>query len=304
MEPEGKIGAIEVRFLVEKYYDVLKPKVSTFNRIVAYVKDHASAYGIDPNQEHERNAKLYAKVADDIVSGKLETPAEIADIVQVYRMVAAPAEYIAKKLDIYSKDHPLRCNYLSNIQGIGRIISSGIIAWIGPISRFDNVSKLWAYAGFSAEHWKSTCERGHKFITTSKPERCRVRMKKGKRAGEICGAKLVKTESFKEPPRRTRGYVLFVNQKLHSFVWKIARSFEYQKPDKSFYRRMYDTYKAEEKRKGISDGHARNRALRKTAKLFLAHLWETWRRMEGLPVSEPYMKKLLGHEYIPPQTDK
>ena len=43
-------------------------------------------------------------------------------------------------------------------------------------------------------------------------------------------------------------------------------------------------------------------ALQRTIKLWLSHLWDTWRRAEGLPVSEPYAISQLGHDgYISPQ---
>ena len=51
----------------------------------------------------------------------------------------------------------------------------------------------------------------------------------------------------------------------------------------------------------LTKGHAHNRALRKMVKLFLSHSWEVWRRMEGLPIREPYAIEYLGHTtYIEP----
>jgi len=41
-------------------------------------------------------------------------------------------------------------------------------------------------------------------------------------------------------------------------------------------------------------------ARRKLIKLFLSHLWEVWRKLEGLPVVLPYPVKMGMHEYIPP----
>jgi len=34
-------------------------------------------------------------------------------------------------------------------------------------------------------------------------------------------------------------------------------------------------------------------------KIFLQHLWVTWREIEGLPVSDPYSISIMGHaKYI------
>jgi hypothetical protein len=43
--------------------------------------------------------------------------------------------------------------------------------------------------------------------------------------------------------------------------------------------------------------HYHNHAIRKTRKLFLSHLWTTWRTLEGLPVTAPYAMGPLGHQH-------
>jgi len=42
--------------------------------------------------------------------------------------------------------------------------------------------------------------------------------------------------------------------------------------------------------------HINNRARRKMVKQFIADLWVKWRKLEGLPVSEPYAVAILGHQ--------
>lgn len=54
------------------------------------------------------------------------------------------------------------------------------------------------------------------------------------------------------------------------------------------YRRIYDSYKA----KDVSHGGA----VRRVIKLWLSHLWDTWRKFEGLPVTVPYANNHLGHD--------
>lgn len=65
-----------------------------------------------------------------------------------------------------------------------------------------------------------------------------------------------------------------------------------------FGRSLYEQYKEYYvNRDGgiLSDGHVDNRAKRKVAKVFLSCLWVAWRRIKGLPVSEPYALTLPGH---------
>lgn len=54
------------------------------------------------------------------------------------------------------------------------------------------------------------------------------------------------------------------------------------------YRKIYDSYKAHDKKHGA--------ALQRTIKLWLSHLWDTWRRYEGLPTTLPYANNHLGHD--------
>ncbi|MDO9174343.1 MAG: hypothetical protein Q7V62_06020, partial [Actinomycetota bacterium] len=42
-------------------------------------------------------------------------------------------------------------------------------------------------------------------------------------------------------------------------------------------------------------GHVVSLSKRATVKFFIADLWEFWRRMEGLPVREPYVLEKMGH---------
>jgi hypothetical protein len=45
-------------------------------------------------------------------------------------------------------------------------------------------------------------------------------------------------------------------------------------------------------------GHVHMAALRKSIKLFLSHMWEVGRQLEGLPIRRPYVQEHLGHEGI------
>jgi len=290
----------DIRFLVESYYDVQKLRVETFNRIVAYVKSHkkhetqddCASQGVietqsrhasrGPTETHffragkdENQAafavgagrKKYALLAHKIVKEHSNT-GEISDLVWYHKSLLETEKQLAKRLDLWSRKHPLRINFLNRIQGIGPILSSGIIAWFNPISRFNTISALWKYCGLAPGQQR----------------------RKGEKSG--------------------------FNVRLKTFCWKIATSFEKQKPEKNYYRRIYDNKKAyymerpdlKEKikanEKGIV-GHIRNMALRYTVKRFLCDMWVFWRQMEGLPVTKPYVFDVLGHvDYEEWQPDK
>jgi len=65
-----------------------------------------------------------------------------------------------------------------------------------------------------------------------------------------------------------------------------------------FAKKLYDEFKEDAKRKhpDWTKLHLHNHARRKVVKLFIASVWEVWRRMNNLPVTEPYPIAVLGHE--------
>jgi len=314
------MSEVQIRFLVESYYDIQKLRIETFNRIVAYVKSNIDKFSQEGLVAQRRNASqknfetqdIYAshrkietqhknadtsqgtcethnitasqmkretrspsavkvkpsKIAHEIVMGRREVPEEISELVWYFRSLHETEKQLAKRLDEWSSNHPIRVHFLNKIRGIGGILASGIIAYLSPISRFDNISKLWAFCGL-APHQK-----------------------------------------------RRRGKKLDYNPRLKTLMWKIASSFEKQKPEKSRYRRMYDEKKnyllkrpdlREPIEKGVRGAklHVRYLTMRFVVKRFLADLWVQWRLLEGLPITKPYAHDILGHtEYIKWEPDK
>jgi transposase len=199
-----------------------------------------------------------SKIAKELVSGKREIPDEVGALVWYHNSLYETEKQLVKRIDAWSSLHPVRVNFLNKVAGIGPILSSGVIAWISPIERFSNISKLWAYCGLSPGQ------------------------------------------------KRERGKKLGYNPRLKTFMWKIASSFEKLKPERSYYRRVYNSKKKyymerEDLKKAIEDKekgaklHVRLMAMRYTEKRFLSDLWLEWRRIQGLPVTEPYAHKILGH---------
>jgi hypothetical protein len=254
----------------------------------------------EPPIVNQEEIETQSDIADKIVALKIEVPKDIAEMVWYHNSLLDTEKNIAKKLDGWSKTYAIRTNYLNDIKGIGPIFSSAIIAWISPIDRFANISKLWSYAGLSSIHYECACKDGHKMLVTHPITLCPVRI------GEqhtCCNTIVIKCVLINSPPKRKAGYVIFYNQRLKTLLWKIATSFEKQNAEKSSYRRLYlekkDYYTNRPDLKGATDkgikGHIRNMTLRYVAKRFLSDLWTTWRKMENLPVTEPYQFAMLEH---------
>jgi len=67
------------------------------------------------------------------------------------------------------------------------------------------------------------------------------------------------------------------------------------------YRGIYD--KKREERIANGDEHPHYAARRKVGQVFLNHLWETWRELDGLPIDKPYMVGIQGHHEQYPAED-
>jgi len=276
----------QIRFLVEQYYDIQKLRVEAFNRIVAYVKSHnivgtqirhASQPEIEPqtknasqkpNETQMEVAVKPSTIAHKIIKNKLPVPSEIKDLVWYHNSLLYTEKELAKRLDAWSSHHPLRINWLSKIYGVGPILSSALIAWLGPISRFDNISKLWKYCGMAPGQ-------------------------KRKRGQKINYNPHLKTLMWKI---------------ASSFEKQKATKSRYRRiydEKKRYYLNRPDLHEAIEKKKKGAKLHVRLMAMRFTVKRFLADTWIVWRKMEGLPVTKPYAHTILHHtDFVIPQPDK
>jgi len=96
---------------------------------------------------------------------------------------------------------------------------------------------------------------------------------------------------------RKRGEKTNYNPKLKTFAWKIGESFI---KFKCFGRKLYDSFKEQAKQKhpDWTKLHIHNYARRKVVKLFIASVWEVWRKMNNLPTTKPYPIDFLGHKEI------
>lgn len=98
--------------------------------------------------------------------------------------------------------------------------------------------------------------------------------------------------------RPTKGEKLHYNPRLKTICYRIALSFRKtsSSPYNDIHDNAYNYYQVN--RPEWTDSHCKASARRKMVKIFLQHLWLTWRKLENLPVSEPYVQSHLGHTHI------
>lgn len=275
-----------MRALVEIFYDFQGQRIATFNNVLM----NSARNGIT---EEDLDKKYGVKPLIDEAK-KFE-------------------DKIKKRLDLEVVHYPLYENYLKHIQGIGSILSSGIIANIGDISKFDTISKLWMYAGLGFNKFCPECKCPT--YVNIEYENSEGNITKGKKLKPFDNCLECNHKTIPIIQKRTKGYSGNWNPRLKVLCWKIGSSFVKQKAAKSGYRRLYESFRKDDmefhpekiKENGktkYNDGHMYNRAVRKTIKIFLSHLWMTWRELQGLEVRPPYVVKVLGHDIIKPFKDR
>ena len=259
---------------------------------------------VDIEEESQKTKKIpkkYTQMAKEMIEHPETTPPLLQPLLKHYKDLAESEERLKKQITDLVKDEHIYKYYLKHIKGIGPILAANLIALI-EVERFKNVSKLWAYAGLSAEHYVNICEKGHKSITSSQRMFCPVKMANEKTGKfETCGAKIVKSEYVRAPMKRQSGYVLLINKKLKVAMWKVAQAFI--KTDGN-YRILLNEYKEQYiKNENMTKLHALNMSMRRVEKLFLSNLWSVWRHMLGLEVPKPYVVEKLGRTLDPPIVD-
>ncbi len=130
----------------------------------------------------------------------------------------------------------------------------------------------------------------------------------------LCACENPRTNTVAQ--RRIKGSIIDYNPKMKKLCRNMALSLiQYNE----FYGDLYNQYLAEYDQRDnllaninqkkyteavlekIRASKAIKMARRKMVKIFLSHLWEKWRKVEGLPVTKPYIFSVKGHsDYIAP----
>jgi len=144
-------------------------------------------------------------------------------------------------------------DWLVGIHGIGAPTAAKILAQIDDIALFDNISKLWRFAGLAVIDGKA--EKNQK------------------------GEKSHFNRQLKSEIWVAAGCIIKAQKSQYLDIY-------YE--EKSRLRSVHPESITVDGKTKYNDAHINNMAIRKMEKLLLSHLWLIWREGEGLPVSEPY----------------
>lgn len=240
------------------------------------------------------------------------------------------AEHEMEKLvKCESRDLPIVKKWLSRVRGIGPRLSGLLVANISDIERFDNVAKLWAYAGLHVidgkavkrkagqkSNWnqelKTTAwKMGQSMIKSGGPYRnlydkykCRIIEREQTKGNTIYTQVKGKWVPIHE------GQCTFESQAIHANptdreTQKSLVNHEHCEdrstpvnPESSESQSTSVTPNGAIKNPEWTLGRINNMAIRYIAKILLSHLWHVWREMEGLPTRVPYAVEYLGHTTV------
>ena len=279
----------KLRFLVESYYDIQDVRISVSNR----------TYQLDEKEVDH-------KVEKETTKGKIsESHTDALKDIEAS---------VKKQIETVLDELPIWTEFMKYIRGVGPTLAGGIIGYMykpidekcdaapthetcncgKSIERFDNISKLHAYAGQHVINGKAPRrKRGEKSNWNSK---FRTHLWK-------IGQSFMRSDELKSFYRD-----LYTKEKIKLGFIKTTNGWDMPKEVREQWitKGVGQTNKIKEKlEKGqeISNesdavkGHLDARVRRKVTKLFLAHVWTKWRTLEGLSVTDPYPMTEMGGKH-------
>ncbi|MEM2566933.1 MAG: hypothetical protein QXH20_00455 [Candidatus Bathyarchaeia archaeon] len=270
----------KLRFLIETYIDYQKDRIRFNNRLQS----------LPPELAKET---FFKALADDIQS--LEKTIQ---------------QEIAKELE----NEPIYTEYLKHQKGVGAMMAGYLIAWLCHPREI----KIYGITKKIAEKTYTRKWKGKEQTITlppyaevteeklqSKPPYIKVKMPPVMEVAEN-PSKLHKYCGVAPQSKRKHGQPTDYNPKLKTLMWKLFRQLMMANGEWAKIARQVKTEYA--KRCPNPEKGSRKLKIHLTtkniiARRFLTNLWLIWRKMHGLPTTQPYPAK-LGHTIQPPFIEK
>jgi hypothetical protein len=233
------------------------------------------------DRQIQKSRIAFANRVQAIEDGRDEASSVVLSVLKKYEeRFADLEEELNQDIKLMVKDIPI-VQELVNVKGISWILAGRLVGLI-DIHRANSQSALWRYCGLGVLPWCNACE---KFLEG------------GTKVCPHCGS----TDIIKKAERLIQGETAHFSVRLKTTCYNIGSSFL---KCNSPYRLIYDRARThyDEARPEWNDLRKHYSALRKMVKMFLSHLWERWRLLEGLPIRTPYAIAWLDHkDYISPE---
>ena len=294
-----------IRALVKLFYDLQKERIAIGNRIVSYFRLAAGLSPQEPDKpdlDPEEDALLqkvlleYYAILDSYtaLSESSKTTPRISTVIKNFSnksYILSETEYVLCQLyaDLVNSEerlrsrvekevqlHPMWDAFFSQVKGCGPLMSAVCLAYFDPYTA-RHCSSFWKYAGLD---------------TVVSKDKDGNEIRQGRRAWHTEKRAYIDKNGV-EGEKTSLTYNPFVKTKL---VGVLGSCFVKQGGK---YRKVYDDYKfrlQQRRDESLTPGHIHAMANRYAVKMFLRDMWVVWRKLEGLPVSDPYEVAYLGHK--------
>lgn len=199
---------------------------------------------------------------------------------------------IEKEISDAIQGIPLFERYLSKVKGIGDIMGANIIARLATKREYKQSKKK----RDKPHHYATVVDEDEDWWYVEAPSVMEV-------ANTV--SSLWKYSGYAPDQSREKGKQANWNPDVKKMIHKCSTSFiRANGRYAEIYRSEKENYHADPRHDDKSDGHIDNMARRKIKKLFLQHLWVTFREFRGLEKTQPYVQAHENHaDIIPPFTE-
>jgi len=174
----------------------------------------------------------------------------------------------------YLRDNVIFKEFLSEIRGIGPVLSAKLLKAFGDCRDYDTVSSLWCHTG------------NHTVASDADQSRKAPKRHEGQRFNPD-----LRTLTWK-----VSDCLMKNNRGVYRECYDTTKHREMQYLENNNAGATVENEYGDTKTVVESKGHAHNRALRKCRKLFLSHYWEASRELTGQETRDPYAHGKLNHD--------
>lgn len=273
------IAKEELRAMVRGAYDCQKLRIQAGNRVARQIRAKLEGAGED---DVDRVLKLltvdYRRITDGLVGLPRRTTFRGQGIINNYTELALVDLYMGllkaetrnfRHLTSLLEEHVIYTGWLKEVKGVGPALAGVLISELDP-HKAPYPSSFWKYAGLDvAQDGQGRSRKKEHLIDAEYTDR-----------------------NGEQATRKSITFNPFLKTKLTGVLGPsfLRAKSPYADEYYNYKLRLENSPAHQEKTKG----HRHNMAIRYMIKRFLVDLHVTWRRLEGLPVSEEYSAAKLG----------
>ena len=308
---------MEIRQFIDSYKDVQKLRVAVFARIVCWSRENRETLIKKLKKIKSDDAKFavgllekraYSEFAKSFVIRKIddekykEVLKPMKKFVWLFKKLREIEGGIKDALQDWVVAHPLWDAWLSKVRGIGPVVAAGLIAWLASPREFtlkkvvkvDRRKKIVEYEE-KGEIVVSEFPNAELMKYNKKEKTCLIRLPSVIECANTV-SQLWSYLGLDPRKKKRRGKKAGYHPRLKAFVLHNLGSAIIKHNE--FARELFEKFREQARKKhpDWTNKHVFMHSRRKVVKLFLASLWEVWREMNGLEVTEPYPIEYLGHK--------